>query len=111
MKTAVTLCQVGEAQAGPFVFHEPLPEAFATAAALGFDAVELFLPSADFISTEDVRELAEMNRLSIAAVGTGAGMLVHGLSVTDPSAVFHRRELSLLASRNALPEDFEKSSG
>jgi sugar phosphate isomerase/epimerase len=86
MKTAVTLCQVGEAQAGPFVFHEPLPEAFAMAAALGFDAVELFLPSADFISTEDVRELAEMNRLSIAAVGTGAGMLVHGLSVTDPSA-------------------------
>lgn len=86
MRTAVTLSQVPEAAAGPFVFRQPLPEAFALAAELGFDAVELFLPSADFVTVEEIRELATKHRLQIAAVGTGAGMLRHGLSLTDPSA-------------------------
>lgn len=85
MKTAVTLCQVPEAAAGPFVFRHALPEAFALAATLGFNAVELFLPSADFISPEEILSLANHHQLAIAAVGTGAGMLRHELSVTDPS--------------------------
>ena len=34
MKSAITLCQVPEALAGPFVLRTPLPEAFASAAAL-----------------------------------------------------------------------------
>ena len=86
MKTAVTLSQVAEAAAGPFVFRQPLPEAFAIAAEIGFDAVELFLPSADFVEVEEIRNLGQQHGLRIAAVGTGAGMLRHGLSLTDPSA-------------------------
>lgn len=98
MKTAVTLCQVPEAAAGPFVFREALPEAFAVAAGLGFDAVELFLPSADFISPEEILALANKNHLAIAAVGTGAGMLCHGLSVTDPSAEKRAAALEFLTA-------------
>ncbi len=93
MKIAVTLSQVPEALQGPFVFRTPLPEAFATAASIGFDAVELFLPGPDFISVEDVKSLAEDNSLAIAAVGTGAGMLRHGLSLTDTDA--GKREAAL----------------
>jgi sugar phosphate isomerase/epimerase len=85
MKTAITLCQVAEALGGPFVFRSPLPEAFASAAAAGFDAVELFLPGPDFISINEVKALAETHQLDIAAIGTGAGMLRHGLSITDAS--------------------------
>jgi len=85
MKTAVTLCQVPESKAGPFVFHEPLPAAFALAGEAGFDDVELFLPGPDFISIPEVRSLAETHGLGIAAIGTGAGMVKHGLSLTDPS--------------------------
>lgn len=44
MKSAITLSQVPEALGGPFVLRSPLPDAFSTAADLGFDAVELFLP-------------------------------------------------------------------
>lgn len=44
MKSAVTLCDVAEAAAGPFVFHGPIAEGLAKAAAHGFDAVELLLP-------------------------------------------------------------------
>lgn len=86
MKSAITLCQVPEAIAGPFVFRSPLPEAFAAAAAMGFDAVELFLPGPDFISTDEVKSLADEHGLAIAAVGTGAGWVCRGLSLTDPSA-------------------------
>lgn len=86
MKSAVTLCQVGEAAQGPFVFRQPLPEAFATAAEIGFDAVELFLPGPDFVSVDEIQSLAERHNLAIAAVGTGAGWLKHGLSLTDPVA-------------------------
>lgn len=93
MKTAITLSQVPEALAGPFVLRSPLPEAFSTAAAMGFDAVELFLPGPDFISVAEVKALAALHDLSIAAVGTGAGMLCHGLSITDASA--EKRELAM----------------
>jgi sugar phosphate isomerase/epimerase len=85
MRTAVTLCQVPEAAAGPFVFHQPLAEGFTLAKETGFDDVELFLPGPDHVSVEEIKTLAQTHGLGIAAVGTGAGMLKHGLSLTDPS--------------------------
>lgn len=85
IKSAITISQVPEALQGPFVLRGPLPEAFAAAAAFGFDAVELFLPGPDFVSADEVETLAAMHGLAIAAIGTGAGMLCHGFSVTDAS--------------------------
>jgi sugar phosphate isomerase/epimerase len=85
MRTAVTLCQVSEAAAGPFVFHAPLDEGFELARELGFDAVELFLPDPTTYPVGHIQTLSERHGLAIAAVGTGAGMLRHGLSLTDPS--------------------------
>ena len=74
MKSAITLAQVPEAKAGPFVFHEPLAEGFASAAKHGYDSVELFFPGPDFITVDEVKALAIEHGLGIAAVGTGAGM-------------------------------------
>ena len=93
MKTAITLCQVPEAAAGPFVFHQPLAEGFAAAKKHGYDAVELFFPGPDFITVEEVKALAAEYELEIAAVGTGAGMVKHGLSLTDPDS--HKRQEAL----------------
>ncbi|HEY1119967.1 MAG TPA: hypothetical protein VGE67_00140, partial [Haloferula sp.] len=73
MKTAVTLCRVPESAAGPFVFHGPLPESFAKAAALGFDAVELFLEGPDAVPAEEIHTLQQEHGLAVAAVGTGSG--------------------------------------
>jgi len=86
MRSAITLCQVPEAASGPFVLRTPLPEAFATAAAIGFDAVELFLPGPDFVTVDEVKSLADRHGLAVAAIGTGAGWLRNGFSLTDPSA-------------------------
>jgi sugar phosphate isomerase/epimerase len=93
MKSAVTISRVPEAAKGPFVFRDPLPESFAHAASLGFDAVELFLPGPDFVSVDEVLALADANHLSIAAVGTGAGMLRYGYSITDMDEV--KREAAI----------------
>ncbi|MCU0794494.1 MAG: sugar phosphate isomerase/epimerase [Akkermansiaceae bacterium] len=84
MRTAVTLCRVPEAAAGPFVFHDHLETGFAKAAGHGFDAVELFLTGPDQVGTAEILDLARHHHLGIAAVGTGAGMVRHGLSLTDP---------------------------
>jgi sugar phosphate isomerase/epimerase len=96
MKTAVTLCRVPESAAGPFVFHGPLPESFAEAAALGYDAVELFLPGPDAVPAEEIIAMRQQHGLAIAAVGTGAGMVKHGLSLTDPSPEKRREALDFL---------------
>ncbi|MFM2196986.1 MAG: hypothetical protein RLZZ505_418 [Verrucomicrobiota bacterium] len=85
MRTAVTLCQLPEAAAGPFVFHQPLAEGFSLAKETGFDDVELFLPGPDAFSIDEIKSLSQTHGLGIAAVGTGAGMVKHGLSLTDPS--------------------------
>lgn len=84
MTSAITLCRVPEASAGPFVFHDPLETGFEKAAALGFDAVELFLPGPDAVPLGEIQALQAKHSLAIAAVGTGAGMVKHGLSLTDP---------------------------
>lgn len=85
MRTAITLCQVPEAAAGPFVFHQTLTESFPLAKEIGFDDVELFLPGPNHVSVSEIKSLADKHGLGIAAVGTGAGMVKHGLSLTDPS--------------------------
>ncbi|MCH2063649.1 MAG: sugar phosphate isomerase/epimerase [Roseibacillus sp.] len=98
MKSAITLAQVPEAKAGPFVFHQPLPDGFARAGKLGFDAVELFLPGPDFIGLEEVKSMSAEHHLDIAAVGTGAGMVQHGLSLTDPDPGKRREALDFVLS-------------
>jgi sugar phosphate isomerase/epimerase len=84
MKTAVTLCRVPEAATGPFVFHDDLDTGFRKAAEHGFDAVELFLTGPDAVPIDEIKGLQDKHQLAISTVGTGAGMLRHGFSLTDP---------------------------
>ncbi len=96
MKSAITISLVPEALHGPFVFRYPLEQSFQAAAAAGFDAVELFLPGPDSASPEHILALAAEHHLSIAAVGTGAGMLREGLSLTDESPSRRRDALAFI---------------
>ena len=82
--SAVTICLVPEARAGPFVFHDDLPAACQQAAALGFDGIEIFAPSGNHVDRTELRALLRLHDLRLAAVGTGAGMIVHGHSLSDP---------------------------
>lgn len=93
MRSAVTVCLVPEAHAGPFVFHGDLEVACSRAQALGFDAVEVFPSSADAVDARTLRHVLTRNRLELAAVGTGAGWLTRKLTLTDPDpAVRHQAQ-------------------
>ena len=86
IRSAVTVSLVSEARGGPFIFWDDLPDSCRKAAALGFDAIELFPPQPDAVSADDLRRLLEGHKLKLAAVGTGAGWVKHKLllSSTDP---------------------------
>lgn len=84
IKSAVTVSLVEEARGGPFVFWDGIPAACARSAELGFDAIEIFAPSPDAVDSEELTSLLEQHQLKVAAVGTGAGMVKHGLSLVDP---------------------------
>jgi sugar phosphate isomerase/epimerase len=85
IRSAVTVSLVEEARGGPFVFWDGIPAACAKAAELGFDAIEIFAPSPEAVDQDELRSLLKKHGLAVAAVGTGAGMVKHGLSLTDPN--------------------------
>ena len=86
MRSAITVSLVPETKGGPFVFSNGLADAFAQAAALGFDAIEIFPPSADAAVLAEVPALVAQYRLPVAAVGTGAGWVVRKLALTSSDA-------------------------
>lgn len=88
--SAITLSLVPEARGGPFVFWDDLAAGCAKAAALGFDAVEIFPRSAEELNAKEVRRLLKQHKLKLAAMGTGAGWVVHKLRLTDPDASVRR---------------------
>ncbi len=83
IRSAITVSLVNEARGGPFVFWDDLSAAFKRTAELGFDAIEIFAPGPDAVEEKLLRGLVEQYSLPVAAVGTGAGMVKHGLSLTD----------------------------
>jgi sugar phosphate isomerase/epimerase len=89
--SAVTVSLVEESRGGPFVFNAGLAAGCAGAAALGFDGVEIFPRSAEEVNAKELKQLLGTHRLKLAAMGTGAGWLVHRLRLTDPDATVRAR--------------------
>lgn len=96
MKSAVTIALVPAIQSGPWVFWQDLEAGMKKAAALGFDAVELFTASADAIDVSLVKELSAALEMPVCAVGTGAGKVIHGLTLTDPDAGIRSRAIAFI---------------
>lgn len=98
MKSSVTVSLVEEARGGPFVFWDDLRLACSTAAHLGFDAIEIFAPSPVFLDLDQTKSLLSEFNLSVAAVGTGAGMIKHGLSLTDADSSIRQKARDFVAA-------------
>ncbi len=84
IQTAVTVSLVEQARGGPFVLWGGIEKCCRTAASLGFDAIELFASAPNEVPVKTLKTLLDAHDLKLAAVGTGAGMLVHQLSLCDP---------------------------
>lgn len=98
LRTAVTVSLVPEARGGPFVLWDGLERSLEKAAAMGFDGVEIFPPSAEDIDARQLRQLLERHKLQLAAVGTGAGWVVRKLRLSDPDASVRGRARDFIAS-------------
>jgi sugar phosphate isomerase/epimerase len=90
IRSSVTVSLVPAARGGPFVFWDDLAAACRQAAELGFHAVEVFPPSGQAVDADDLGGLLRQYGLKLAAVGTGAGWLLHKLSLSSGDAA--RRE-------------------
>lgn len=98
IRSAVTISLVEQARQGPFVFHGDLAAGCRAAAEIGFHAVEVFAPAADAVSATELRALLKETGLQVAAVGTGAGWLIHRLSLTSPDEAIRRKAVQFIQS-------------
>jgi sugar phosphate isomerase/epimerase len=106
MRSAVTVNLIEEARGGPFVFWHDLPAACRTAAELGFDAIELFAPSADSVDRKLLRSLLDDYGLALAGLGTGGGWIKHRLTLVLPDARDRARAQDFIRSIIDLGAEF-----
>lgn len=85
-QSSVTISLVPALAGGPWIYWDGLAESMAKARAAGFDAVELFFDDPASVDAAALQSLLQANRLKLAAVGTGAGKVLHGWTLTDPDA-------------------------
>ncbi|MGV3559375.1 TIM barrel protein [Larkinella arboricola] len=106
MKSAVTIALVPDIKTGPWIYWHDLETSMAKAASLGFDAVELFTASADAVAPDRLATLSDQFGVKIAAVGTGAGKVIHGLTLTDPDAHVRSKAVAFIADMIAFGAGF-----
>lgn len=98
MKSAVTIALVPQIKTGPWVYWNTLEDSMEKAAALGFEAVELFTADAVAVEVSVLKNLVQKLNINIAAVGTGAGKVIHGLTLTDPDAVVRNKAIDFISA-------------
>lgn len=96
IKSCVTIALVPQIKTGPWIYWEDLEAGMAKASKLGFDAIELFTASADAIEIPKLKDLLAQYNLELAAVGTGAGKVIHGLTLTDPDPAIREKAISFI---------------
>jgi sugar phosphate isomerase/epimerase len=88
--TSIACSIVPEAKGGPFVLWDPVPGACRKARLLGYDAIELFAPSAEGVDASELDKSLKENGLRLAAMGTGAGAVLRKLTLTSPDSEVRR---------------------
>ncbi len=96
IKSCATIALVPSIKSGPWIYWDHLEQSMAHASSLGFDAVELFTASADALEVEATQLLLEKYQLQIAAVGTGAGKVIHGWTLTDSDETVRKKAIEFI---------------
>ena len=96
MKSGITINVATQVETGPWIYREPLEVSLSKAAALGFDGVELFTASAHSVDADLLARLLQQFGLPLSAVGTGAGKVIHGLTLTDPDTDIRKQALAFI---------------
>jgi sugar phosphate isomerase/epimerase len=97
IKSCVTISLVPSLAGGPWIYWDDPQISIPKAKQLGFDAVELFTASADAVDSDTLFKLLDNNAMALAAVGTGAGKVLHGLHLTSPDKDIRRKARAFIA--------------
>ena len=84
MKPCLTLSLVPSLRGGPWVLWDNLSDGIRKTAEFGFSAIELFTESPSAGGSGELEKLLKEHNLKLGAVGTGAGKVIRGLTLTDP---------------------------
>lgn len=98
IRSAVTLNLISSMSQGPWIFWHDLEESLQKAAELGFDAVELFTRSGGDLEANHLQDRLGHYGLQLAAVGTGAGKVLQGLTLTDPNPEIRKKAIDFIAA-------------
>ncbi|TDQ16286.1 sugar phosphate isomerase/epimerase [Algoriphagus boseongensis] len=104
--SAATIALVPQIKTGPWIFWDDLESSMEKASQLGFDGVELFTESADSLDPDFLQKNLEKHSLKLAAVGTGAGKVIHGLTLTDPNPEIREKAISFISDMISLGAKF-----
>jgi sugar phosphate isomerase/epimerase len=96
IKSCTTIALVPEITTGPWIYWNDLEQSLAHASSLGFDGVELFTASADAIVVSELKALLDKYHLQLAAVGTGAGKVIHGLTLCHPDPKIRQQAIEFI---------------
>jgi len=107
IKSCATIALVSQIKSGPWIYWDHLEQSMAHAASLKFDAVELFTASADALDVTTTQLLLEKYQLQIAAVGTGAGKVIHGLTLTDPEEGVRKKAIDFIEKMISFGANFQ----
>lgn len=109
-RVAVTLSLVPQAGNGPFIFWNDIHRTCKTASELGFSGIELFPSTAREVPVAKLRECLSSNGLALAAVGTGAGNVLQGLSLSDPDLSQRQSAIDFVRAILDLAAEFKCSA-
>jgi sugar phosphate isomerase/epimerase len=107
VKSAVTVSLIAQAAGGPYVFSNGLADACAQAAAVGFDAIEIFPAAANAIDIADLQGLLDHHGLKVAAMGSAGGWLLHGWTLTHADAAKRHQAREFIHAMIDLAEGFD----
>jgi sugar phosphate isomerase/epimerase len=96
IKSSVTITLVPQIKTGPWIYREALEISVSKAAVLGFDGVELFTPDAETVDKTLLKQLLSGFNMQLSAVGTGAGKVLKGLTLTDKDPLVRKQAVSFI---------------
>lgn len=83
IQPSVTISLLPNSPKAPFILGPDLDLAMATAADLGYPAVELFPPNLESVDVLRLKTLLETHQLQLSTIGTGGGWVTQQLTLID----------------------------
>lgn len=97
IQPSVTVSLLPNSPRAPFLLGPNLAEAVATAAELGYPALELFPPNLDAIDVPVLKELIQTHRIQLSTIGTGGGWVTQQLTLIDSDPTIRERAKNYIA--------------